>query len=104
MSILSSIISMKRRLCLNPAIKLTGVTLIVRHRRKFLIINAILDTAALNHRQIYPPPSSLVPSTVIWSQFVIKENSRESSASACDRLLFCVLHFFTFSPVAVADF
>lgn len=35
MSTLSSIITMKRSPCLNPAIKPTGVTLIVRHRRKF---------------------------------------------------------------------
>lgn len=35
---------------------------------RVLIINAMLHTAALNHRQI----SSLVPFKVIWSQFVIK--------------------------------
>lgn len=64
-----------------------------------LIINATLDPAALNHGQIYPPPTSRVPSTVIWSQFVIKENSREGSASPCDRLLFlCFAFFFHLFP------
>ena len=45
-----------------------------------LIINAVIHTAALNHRQICPPPPppslSLVPSKVIWSQFVIKKGQQ----------------------------
>ena len=62
---------------------------------RVLIINAGLQTAALNHRHIYPTPSS-VPSTVIWSQIVMKKKektSRRSAFSASDRLLFCVCLF-----------
>lgn len=62
-----------------------------------LIINATLGPAALNHGQMYPPPTSRVLSTAIWSQFVIKENSRKNSASACDRLFLLCFAFF-FSP------
>lgn len=92
---------MKRRLSINLAVKPTG-----SHANcQTEIINATLDPAALNHGQIYPPCTSRVPSTVIWSQFVVKENSGENAACASDWLFFlCFAFFFHRFPVAVADF
>lgn len=103
MSTLSSIITMKRSACLNPAVK-----------PDWSHVNCQTRDASSDHKccatyccfksQTNLSLPSLVPSKVIWPQFVIKETSRKRAASAGDRLLFCVLHFFTFSLVAVTDF
>lgn len=65
---LSSNITMKHSLCMNPAIKLTEVTLIVRNR------HGSDHKCCCFKSQINMPhvPCSRMPSTVIWSQFVIK--------------------------------
>lgn len=78
MSTLSSIIAMKCSPGLNPAIKLTGVTLIVRHRHSSDHKCCTTYCCFKSQTNLPPTPCSLVPSTVIWSQFVIKRPAEKA--------------------------
>lgn len=94
MSTLSSIITLKCSPGLNPAIKLTGVTLIVRHRHssdhKCCTTYCCFKSQA--NLPLHPPLSGAFHSDLV--SICNKKTSRESSASAYNRLPFCVLHFF----------
>lgn len=105
MSTLSSIITLKCSPGLNPAIKLTGVTLIVRHRHssdhKCCTTYCCFKSQA--NLPLHPPLSGAFHSD--WSQFVIKRPAEKALPvrTIGFPFVFCIF-FFTFSLVAVTDF